>query len=62
VDLVDEPAQGLRLRPALMRFADPVRGLQDAAAALERLVARGEMLVGGEPEETPEDDDEELAP
>jgi chromosome partition protein MukE len=61
VHLVDEPALGLRLRPALMRFVDPVRGLQDAAAALERLVARGEVLVGEEPEDTPADDDEELA-
>jgi chromosome partition protein MukE len=62
VDVVEEPAQGLRLRPALMRFADPVRGLQDPAAALERLVAGGELLVGGEPEEAPADDDEDLAP
>jgi chromosome partition protein MukE len=35
----------LRLRPALMRFAEPVRGLQDPQAALERLVARGEVLL-----------------
>jgi chromosome partition protein MukE len=49
VDIVDEA--GLRLRPALMRFAEPVRGLGDRAAALERLVARGEVLMGDEGEE-----------
>jgi chromosome partition protein MukE len=44
VDAVDEA--GLRLRPALMRFAEPVRGVGDRAAALERLVASGEVLLG----------------
>jgi len=44
VDLIDE--EKLRLRPALMRFAEPVRGLQDTQAALERLIARGEALLG----------------
>jgi len=44
VDIVD--GMRLRLRPALMRFADPVRGLQDLNGALERLVARGEALLG----------------
>ena len=34
IDIVDDDR--LRLRPALMRFAEPVRGLQDAQAALER--------------------------
>ena len=48
VDLVDE-AQ-LRLRSALMRFTEPVRGLQDPNAALERLIARGEVVLG-EPSE-----------
>lgn len=51
VDVVDESR--LRLRPALMRFAEPVRGLQDADAALERLVARGEAML----EEASSDDD-----
>lgn len=51
VDLIDE--ERLRLRPALMRFAEPVRGLQDPQAALERLVARGEALLG----ESAEDDE-----
>lgn len=49
VDLVDEA--NLRLRPALMRFAEPVRDLGDRAAALERLVARGEVLLGEAGEE-----------
>lgn len=44
VDMLDELR--LRLRPALMRFAEPVRGLSDPKVALERLVARGEVLVG----------------
>jgi chromosome partition protein MukE len=44
VDILDEAH--LRLRPALLRFAEPVRGLADANAALERLVARGEALLG----------------
>ncbi len=44
VDVIDDAR--LRLRPALMRFADPVRGLQDLNGALERLVARGEALLG----------------
>jgi chromosome partition protein MukE len=52
VDLVDEVR--LRLRPALMRFAEPVRGLEDPNAALERLVARGEVLL----EETGDEDDD----
>lgn len=32
-----------RLRPALMRFAEPVRQHSDPGAALERLIARGEV-------------------
>ena len=44
VDTLDESR--LRLRPALMRFAEPVRGLADTNAALERLVQRGEVLLG----------------
>jgi chromosome partition protein MukE len=44
VDIVDEGL--LRLRPALMRFAEPVRGLADQNAALERMVARGEVVLG----------------
>jgi chromosome partition protein MukE len=45
VDAID--ATRLRLRPALMRFAEPVRGLTDPAEALARLAARGEVLLGG---------------
>jgi chromosome partition protein MukE len=44
VDAID--ATRLRLRPALMRFAEPVRGLTDPADALARLAARGEVLLG----------------
>jgi chromosome partition protein MukE len=44
IDIIDE--ERLRLRPALMRFAEPVRGLQDAEAALERLIAKGEAVLG----------------
>ena len=60
VDLIDE--ERLRLRPALMRFAEPVRGLQDPQAALERLIARGESLLG-EPSAADESaNDEESTP
>ena len=44
VDVVDDAR--LRLRSALMRFAEPVRGIQDPKAALERMIARGEVLLG----------------
>jgi len=40
----------LRLRPALLRFAEPVRGAGQPAAALAKLVADGEIaLVADEP-------------
>lgn len=52
VDLIDEQ---LRLRPALMRFAEGVRGLADPGACLEQLIARGEVVAG-------EGDREELDP
>jgi chromosome partition protein MukE len=49
IDL-DDDAQ-LRLRPALLRFAEPVRGLSAPAEALAKLVADGEvMLIEAEPE------------
>ncbi|KLD78160.1 condensin subunit E [Xanthomonas hyacinthi] len=48
VDVVD--VSRLRLRPALMRFAEPVRGLTDPGDALERLVAHGEVLLGDAPD------------
>ena len=44
VDLLD--GERLRLRPALMRFAEPVRGQGSPAEALEELVARGELVLG----------------
>lgn len=59
------PGEQLRLRPALLRFAEPVRGLGDTSAALARLVARGEVLLGeadaaddDEPEDDPLPDEE----
>lgn len=42
-DLLDDTR--VRLRPALMRFAEPVRGLEDTTEAMERLVRRGEVLL-----------------
>lgn len=60
VDVAD-PVR-LRLRPALMRFAEPVRGLADPGDALERLVAHGEVLLGdtGETEDGDEGDGEDI--
>jgi len=46
VDLVDDDQ--LRLRPALLRFAEPVRGLSEPAEALAQLVARGEIALEAE--------------
>jgi chromosome partition protein MukE len=43
VDRVDDVR--VRLRPCLLRFAEPVRGAGPAGAALERLVARGELSL-----------------
>jgi chromosome partition protein MukE len=43
VELVE--GEQLRLRPALLRFADPVRGLSEPAEALAQLVARGEIAL-----------------
>jgi len=59
VDLLDDSC--LRLRPALMRFAEPVRGLADANEALARLVARGEVLLGEQNGDEPGADDDSLA-
>jgi chromosome partition protein MukE len=65
VEAVDD-AQ-VRLRPALLRFAEPMRGAEAPDAALERLVAEGELvLTDGEAEadEEPaaEDVDDDVAP
>ena len=60
LDLIDE--ERLRLRPALMRFAEPVRGLQDVQAALERLIARGEAILGEPAVDDEGANEEESAP
>lgn len=39
----------IHLRSALMRFADPVRGAGSPRDALEKLIARGEVSIPGEP-------------
>jgi len=44
VDLLE--AENLRLRPGLMRFAEPVRGRGSPAEAPGQLVARGELVLG----------------
>ena len=63
IDSVDDVT--LRLRPALMRFAEPVRDLSDQQAALERLVKSGEITLGDADEEDGDDgngtEDEEEA-
>lgn len=55
IDAVDDSM--LRLRPALMRFAEPVRDLTDPRIALERLVQRGEVVLGEADEDDAGDDD-----
>ncbi|NJK31222.1 MAG: condensin subunit E [Deltaproteobacteria bacterium] len=54
----------LRLRAPLLRFAAPVRGLADPNAALERLIARGEMArpdaEADEDDEVDDEDDDEV--
>jgi len=57
VDILDDTH--LRLRPALLRFAEPVRGLADPTRALEQLVARGEVLSAGDTDARESDSDEE---
>jgi chromosome partition protein MukE len=54
VELVEDGR--LRLRPALMRFAEPIRGLAEPSAALERLIARGEVsLDDASADDSPDD-------
>lgn len=69
VDLLD--ADALRLRPGLLRFAEPVRGRGSPAEALEKLVARGELVLGdgqldvdedGEFSEDSAEDDDSASP
>lgn len=42
IEILDQ--DHFRLRPPLLRFTDPVRGLQDVSTALQRLIARGEVV------------------
>lgn len=58
-----EDAQ-LRLRAALLRFAEPVRGLSAPAEALARLVAEGEVALEEAAAAAPgdDDDDDEIDP
>ncbi|MCW5831678.1 MAG: chromosome partition protein MukE [Labilithrix sp.] len=53
IDLLDDTR--LRLRSALMRFAEPVRGLGDRSAALERLVCVGEVVLDDGEQESEDD-------
>ena len=57
IDSVDDAM--LRLRPALMRFAEPVRDLRDRQAALERLVRSGEITLGEAVEKDDTDEEDE---
>lgn len=43
VDVAEDDS--LRLRPSLLRFAEPVRGLSEPAEALAKLVATGEVAL-----------------
>lgn len=43
VDVVEH--ERLRLRPSLMRFAEPVRGLNDQQSAMERLIQSGDVAL-----------------
>lgn len=56
VDLLE--SDSLRLRPGLLRFAEPVRGRGSPAEALERLVARGELVLGDGGRDDFDNDDE----
>lgn len=56
VDFVDE--ERVRLRSPLIRFTDAVRGLEDSALALEKLITTGHAaVVGGGGEEVDDEDD-----
>jgi chromosome partition protein MukE len=58
VELSEENA--VRLRAALLRFAEPVRGLSEPAEALAKLVAQGEVALApdeGEPDSDADSDD-----
>jgi chromosome partition protein MukE len=55
---VDVGDESLKLRPALLRFAEPVRGAGQPAAALAKLVADGEIAMVTEDAEQSETDGE----
>ena len=62
VELIE--GEQLRLRAALMRFAEPVRGLAEPAEALAKLAASGELVLAaeGSPDaEGGEDEDDDEA-
>lgn len=70
IEILDE--DHLRLRSTLLRFADPVRGLSDINVAMERLIAKGEIVdlaveggaeneAGDLDENSGEDDENEAA-
>jgi chromosome partition protein MukE len=56
VDVVDD--MRVRLRPALMRFAEPARGTAAPEKALERLVAAGELVLTSDEGDEPSSGDE----
>jgi chromosome partition protein MukE len=49
------PDEQIRLRPPLTRFMEPVRGVEDQAGVLSRLIAAGRIV--GESDEESEDDE-----
>jgi chromosome partition protein MukE len=55
IDVIDE--RMLHLRPALMRFGDPVRGLSDPHLALEKLIESGEVVLGETDEQEAADEE-----
>ncbi|HTU63190.1 MAG TPA: chromosome partition protein MukE [Polyangiales bacterium] len=59
VELSEENA--VRLRAALLRFAEPVRGLSEPAEALAKLVAQGEVALAPDDVVDPDDPDFEGA-
>lgn len=59
VELIE--GDNIRLRPALMRFAEPVRGLSEPAEALAKLVAQGEVALEDPEAERAEDEEDEAS-
>ncbi len=59
VELLED--EQLRLAPSLMRFAEPVRGLDAPSEALRKLLERGEVSLGGDEAQDGGDADAELA-